>query len=293
MIKRFLQKTVDWLSTRFAVIFPIGYWVAVSRNMVGATIEILPKSGTPLAVEATTVRVPCDNVIFPYVAAKHSWQSSEGEMLAEQTSADKKYVLLDIGANIGLFSRQLLAREPRIQAAFCYEPETANFRNLEHNLRPFGDRVRMFNRAISSSSERKELFIDLENIGNYSLTGSAMEGRKHKTVVIETTAAAEVQKAICEKLGSRRIIWKSDTQGYDLFIASQFSEEFWKHVDIALFELWRISGPALDEKRFASIAQEFSRRCFVSNPAASLSVSEIIEFIHSNDGRAEDLLMIR
>jgi FkbM family methyltransferase len=55
-------------------------------------------------------------------------------------------VVLDIGAHVGSFSLAALRRGAgRVLAC---EPFAENYRLLEHNLRPYGDRVTLLNRAV-------------------------------------------------------------------------------------------------------------------------------------------------
>jgi FkbM family methyltransferase len=55
-------------------------------------------------------------------------------------------VLLDVGAHVGSFAFAALRRGAGL--VYCCEPEPANFRQLRHNLRPYGERVRLIQCAV-------------------------------------------------------------------------------------------------------------------------------------------------
>lgn len=55
-------------------------------------------------------------------------------------------VILDIGAHIGSFALAALTRGAGV--VYCFEPDADNFALLEHNLAPFGDRVRLRRAAV-------------------------------------------------------------------------------------------------------------------------------------------------
>src|SRR5271168_4759033 len=98
------------------------------------SVEIAPKLGTPLYLPfapGATCRVPLDYVIAPSVIINHAWDS-EIIKLSRGIIADRlqEAVLVDIGANTGMFSRQMLAASPEFRQTFVYEPHPENFKCL-------------------------------------------------------------------------------------------------------------------------------------------------------------------
>ena len=54
--------------------------------------------------------VPCDNVIGKQSVINGSWEKNKLDHLEKLIDNKKKYVLVDVGANVGLFSRQCLSK---------------------------------------------------------------------------------------------------------------------------------------------------------------------------------------
>jgi FkbM family methyltransferase len=61
-------------------------------------------------------------------------------------------VIVDVGAHIGSFALAALRRGAGV--VHCVEPDAENFALLEHNLSPFGDRVRLRRAAVWRSDEQ-------------------------------------------------------------------------------------------------------------------------------------------
>ena len=293
MLKKIIQNLLNKIFAYLHQYFPVGYWIAVGPSLNGAILEMWPRKKSPLDFRGTSVRLRSDGVIFPYMAAKSAWQVEDVGVICRELRPNIMYLALDVGANIGLFSRQLLIASSQVGRVFCFEPEEANFRMLSHNLGSFDERIKLHNAAITDTTGKRELFIDSDNVGNCSLSLTAMYASDHSSAIVQTVSAGDVEASILEAMGASRLIWKSDTQTCDLYIASLFSMHFWGFVDVALLELWRIKGPDFNEGRFVEIADTFSRKFLVSCPSRYLSSAEILEFVHGNDGRIEDLCMVK
>lgn len=73
-------------------------------------------------------------------------------------------VIFDVGANVGDFSRLILANNPRARL-FCFEPHPKNFAVLEKNLHGKAD-CHLFRIALSDKEEESVLFDYAENDGS-------------------------------------------------------------------------------------------------------------------------------
>jgi hypothetical protein len=64
-----------------------------------------------------------------------------------------------------------------------------------------------------------------------------------------------------------RILYKSDTEGFDEWIATLIPMAVWEKTFSGLMELWRIPGkPNLDIAAFTAILDGFSNKVFLGNP---------------------------
>lgn len=79
-----------------------------------------------------------DDVIYDTVVTRNEYR------VPEQLAPGS--VVIDIGVHIGAFSYLALTRGAA--SVYGFEPEPSNFARAGANLAPFGDRVRLYNRAV-------------------------------------------------------------------------------------------------------------------------------------------------
>src|SRR5262245_55958946 len=106
---------------------------AAHFGVSGLQLRVPQKSPLFAANGGETIELPMDEVITPFVLAHGQWQSEELEFFGAHLPPDRG-VLVDVGANIGLVTRQLMHRLPAIAAAVCFEPHPTNFGLLSRNL---------------------------------------------------------------------------------------------------------------------------------------------------------------
>src|SRR5262249_10220791 len=137
-----------------------------------------------------TLVMPFDQVMYPATLAMSGWAAGTLDFIEQNIDTARRYVVLDIGANVGLFTRQIALRLPSSARFLCVEAESGNFRALQYNVgQLLGDRVCLWNVALSDVDGEVRFFRDAENIGNYSLNDDAMRGRPFDTVKVPCVAA--------------------------------------------------------------------------------------------------------
>lgn len=238
------------------------------------------------------LELPLDTIIAPQVLDHGCWQMEEVNFVAAH-APKKPLVLFDIGANIGLMTRQLMHTLPNIVAAVCYEPDPLHFQVLSLNLAHL-QHCRLVQVAAGAAAGQVSFYEDMHNIGNYSLNIDAMPGREYRTSTVECVRAhdAEFLSRLPSETAQLPIIWKSDTQGFDEIIATSLSDDFWSRVPVAVMEISRISRPKFDAARLASILELFPIRRFGSR-SELLSVKDILHFADGSDALHEDLLLAK
>jgi FkbM family methyltransferase len=256
------------------------------------SVEIEPKPGTPLHVPGApgaTCRVPLDTVIAPPVIVAHAWDAETARrahgIVAERAAAA---TLVDIGANSGLFSRQMLAGGDLFRHAFAYEPHPGNFDCLRHNLAPFAQAT-LRNCALGAGAGTLAFHLDPGNCGNYSLNPAAMPaGEACASIAVEVrAAAAEAEDWLAAGLP---VFYKSDTQGHDEIIATAIAPAFWDRVIGGLFELWRIDKPAWSGEAMRVLLDRFPNKRFLRAPDTPLSTAQVLAYLAGNDGASHDVL---
>jgi FkbM family methyltransferase len=259
------------------------------------SLEVKPIDSSPLRLQddrgaSINVHLPNDNVIGLFALLNGHWDVGKPKFV-EQVLAGvgNDVVLVDVGANVGLFSRQCLSLTPRIAALYAYEPHPENFSLLCRNLIGI-QKVRLNNFGLANATSTLNLYLDPENSGNYSLNVNAMPQSFERTSVRIVRAGDEEGKWLAH---GKPIFYKSDTQGSDEVIATSLSADFWDNVCGGIFELWRIPGKEYDIDRFVQILDSFDNKVFDKNPKLNVSSSEVMEYLQSTDHQFDDLLFWR
>lgn len=236
---------------------------------------------------------PVDAVMAQSILRDGAW-SIEEVQFAVAHAPKGPLVLFDIGANIGLMTRQLIHALPNIVAAVCYEPHPLNFSLLSRNLAHF-ENCQLIPSAVGATAGRLSFYEDLHNAGNYSLSLDAMRGREYRTSAVDCLRSHDDEFLSRLPLATANlpIIWKSDAQGVDEAIATSLSAGFWCRVSVALIELTRIARPAFSAARLAGILELFPIRRYVEGSERQLSVAEILQHTSGSDGRHRELLLAK
>lgn len=263
----------------------------ILREIYGVrSIEMMPRPDSLLAIPPGVgapepLRLNCDNSITPYVIQAHSWQPEEFGFVQRTMAGSSPFTLIDIGANVGLFSRQCLAHLPNCGQTFAYEPDPTNFAALEFNLSRFGNVIKR-PVGLAAVPGKMPFFIDPDNSGNYSLNSAAMAGahsvREVECVDIRAESARWTESG-------RPVFFKSDTQGYDETLVTALDESFWTNVSGGIIEVWRIAKPAYDREKLGRVLNVFPHKCFLNQPGHLLDTESILAFLEGVDGASHDL----
>lgn len=250
-----------------------------------------PARNASLGDEAPLL-LPFDEVIFPHVARTGGWSEEAFGMMDEKISWAGDYVLLDIGANIGLFARQAARRYPAITSILCVEPEPGNFAALRYNLAGLAvGRARLWNTALAAQDGTAALLRDRGNLGNYSLNEAALRDRPFDKISVTCTATQAWMRAHVPPPDGRGLLWKSDTQGHDELIVSLTPEDIWQRVEFAIIELWRIAKPDFDLDAFLTRIAPFAGKSLGASGRAN--TADVAAFLQAADGRHADLYLWR
>jgi FkbM family methyltransferase len=244
----------------------------------------------PLGPQGSTLLVPADRVLLPAVFSQAAWQHDSVEFMIEKMEKGERYILLDIGANIGLVTRQLLHRTSGIEICLCIEPDLQNFAALNFNLGQFGEvELRLFNYALGKADGELEFYRDHENVGNYSLNFDAMRDRPFGVTHVRVLDANKWFRD--EVPTDRAILWKSDTQGSDEIIVAQTPWDVWNRVECAIIELWRITKPSFDLEAFRARIESFPHRAI--GRTLSASTEDVLDYLAGTDWEHNDLYLWR
>jgi len=266
--------------------------LAHSPNLAPTGLLLTLAAAGPLGPSGDTILLPTDGVMFPLVAAHGGWGLETLDFFGRHIDASRSYTLLDIGANVGLFSRQVALRHPNIARILGVEPEPRNFRVLQYNLAGLAPgRCMLWNLALSDAPGQAQFFCDRDNSGNYSLNPDAMRDRPFDTVTVQCVATDAWMRAHIPLQDGTRLLWKSDTQGSDELIISRTPQEVWDRIDAAIVELWRIRKPAFDRATFLRRIDDFAHKSIGIGHAHT--THDIAVFLDGEDWKHADLYLWR
>jgi FkbM family methyltransferase len=138
--------------------------------------------------------------------------------------------VLDLGANIGLFSLRVAAVHPRARIT-AFEPGPPNFRLCEINrlANPLlADRITLNREAVAGQDRTAEWHFDDRNPG-----GSSLYGRAGSSFTVRVRAFADVLRAFPHRVALAKI----DIEGGEYELISQTPGELWQSVDALSLEL--------------------------------------------------------
>ena len=168
---------------------------------------------------------------------------------------DENYVFIDIGANVGLVSRQLKFENRNIEHFFCVEPVPETFDCLKKNTGSFTN-IDLFNFGLGADDSTMDIFIDESNHGNASLEESMMifsKFSKYRKEEIQIKSVSYFFDKIQNQLNDKKIIIKIDVQGYDELIISLIPEYILKKTVLLNYEFTNddnLKKPQISNEKF-------------------------------------------
>ena len=179
-----------------------------------------------------------------------------GELLVQDTvlanfPADRELVVFDVGANLGEWSLQLLARSDLAKRSVgmlhAFEPVSSTMRILQENLRGINSswKISPVQQALSNKHGHADIAVIEEGCGINSLIPDAKQPIKRKETV-ELATIDDYCEAHCV---AEIALLKIDAEGHDLFVlrgASRLLSQ--KAINVVQFEYnfrWAFSRTTL------------------------------------------------
>jgi len=286
-----MKRLRRWLMKRWIARRPLQTFHVAAKHLgvTGIEIRVPPTSPLHRAGVAETVELPLDDIIASVVLRTGAWQPEELAFL-EAHAPEGPCVLVDVGAHVGLVTRQARHRLPTIQASVSFEPHPHHFARLQRNLAHL-PHAHLVNAALDVVSGERTLREDEGNSGNCSFHPEFLADARTRTHVVRCVAATEasILGPLPAPLADAPLLWKSDTQGCDEALMAALPDTFWARVHAGLMELSRIDRPAVERERLGTVLAGFDVRRFTDAPDRDVSVAEILEFVTGRDGRQRDL----
>jgi FkbM family methyltransferase len=214
-----------------------------------ATLVLNRKS--PLGKKGTRLHIPIDEGIYQEVREFGSWEIDEVKFLIDAVnrpllSGANKKIFLDIGANVGLTSRQVLLKSKVKTEAVLVEPIPTHVDAINYNLTDLAKTMHLDVHpfALGPENSTSTIFIEGRNNGNSSMIRGVVPIADSESAEIKVVSVVDF--AATNLRGSEKIILKCDTQGFDASILARLPKSVWERVDAAVIEIWAI--PEIDEE---------------------------------------------
>ncbi len=250
-------------------------------------------------MKGTRLQIPRDEVIYREVINFGRWEIDEVGFLAKalndsRHSGQAKKIFLDIGANTGLISLQVLRKSKFSPRAVLIEPLPNHVDAINFNLRSISKNIQIDVHpiALATTNGISTIFTEGGNNGNSSLFPGQVPDTDSFSTEIELMDAFDFAGKYLS--GDERIVLKSDTQGFDASILGRFPNSVWKRIDAAVIEIWAI--PEISPADVALCIENLTDFRFVSWSGKSkerISLDEVSQFWLSKNLESRNLFLRR
>ena len=176
------------------------------------SLNLTLKKNTAIGKKNEKLILPLDEIITPRIFKNEKWDYFIIKFIKKNIKYKNNY-FFDIGANVGLITKQLQNLNLNIKNYFCFEPEINNFRILKKNLN--NNNTYFYNFGLASSDKKTNLFVNNLNKSDNSIYLNNHVATKSNLLKINLKNSNIILKKIIKEKKINHIIYKSDTQGMD------------------------------------------------------------------------------
>ena len=217
-----------------------------------------------------------DISVLPFLASRRNWECEEPILaykILQHSMADNRYVILDLGANYGFFTQQLMLlikscdyTAAPIQKAVLFEPDNRLTPIIKMNLAFLLPEVEVeiIGKPVTETGGEVEFIVDQGNSTMNSMSRDALEITQGKLITRRVSSISA--SSLCTFIPNDdkvRVLYKSDIQGYDVQVLGAISDSLLQKIDILIFEYWQ-KDKLEWEKRLSSLNNLFKRFPFVT-----------------------------
>ena len=193
-----------------------------------------------------------DEIITPYVLKNACWDYEIIQFIRRNIKNNNN-IFLDIGANVGLITKQLLMTNIKIKKILCFEPDKNTFECLKKNLAN-SNIVNTYNFGLGLKTKSLKLYKNQMNSGDSSFV--------KKSRIYEICKINNINSFLKKNykiINNNSLIYKSDTQGMDeeLFIGLQ--DKYFEKIKIAIIEITNHKLIIKKDKKFFSRVKLFKQ----------------------------------
>ena len=198
------------------------------------SLNLTLNNNTPLGGKNEKLILPLDEIVTPRIFKNEQWDYFIIKFIKKNIKYKNNY-FFDIGANVGLISRQLQKLDLKIKNYFCFEPEKNNFNILSKNL--INKKTYLYNFGLASKNKKTKIFDNKLNKSDKSIYFDKNVVTKNNLSKIILKDSNIVLKKIIDDKKINHIIYKSDTQGMDEEIFLNLDYEILDKIYLLILEI--------------------------------------------------------
>lgn len=187
-----------------------------------------------------------------------------------------EFTFIDIGANRGEYSLELLRKFPNV-TIYAFEPALNTFNILKNNT--YKTKISCINLGIGETSKTVELFYDSLGSGLASLSRRDLSHLQIDFDLSETVSIVTLDSWLKDTHITNGLVVKMDIEGHELFALEGASEALKARIKLIQFEfgganidsrtyfidLWRVLSPNFDIYRLTAkglkLVKNYSESC--------------------------------
>ena len=224
--------------------------------------------------------IPIDKIILPHILKYGNWEKYIIDIISQNIK--QKSIFLDIGANIGLITRQLLIKKIKFKKIYCFEPDIKKLNLIKFNLKKFKN-VEILNYGLGKRQRSRLIYRDIYNFGNSSFL--------KKTSFSSLSKIKNINNFFKKNMfhNNYPLIYKSDTQGMDGEIILELKEKYLSQIKILIIEVSNHKILLKNSDKLIKIIQSFKK--FYINEKKINNIEVILEKIKNFE--EFDLIMVK
>ena len=242
------------------------------------SLNLTLNSNTPLGEKNEKLILPLDEIITPRIFKNEQWDYFIIEFIKKNIKYKNNY-FFDIGANVGLISRQLQKLDLNIKNYFCFEPEKNNFDILSKNL--INKKTYLYNFGLASKNKKTKIFVNKLNKSDNSIYINNYVGTKNNLSKIILKDSNIVFKKIIDDKKINHIIYKSDTQGMDEEIFLNLDYEILDKIYLLILEISNFKFLSKNLDKFLNKLENF--RFISTENKSDITINELKELIFKKE----------
>jgi FkbM family methyltransferase len=234
---------------------------SIGKNQIGNEMMCLNRDSA-VGKKGFVVEIAKDEVIFEEFRLSGAWEYHISEFLLQgieklSSKNNSTTVMVDIGANCGLISLQVMNLLKSPAKFFLIEPLHRHMHALRNNLQEMSkiNLINLYEFGLSDKNIESNIYSEVMNQGNSTLFPDLIASDKSEV----TKVFLKDTESFCEdflSLNARYVI-KSDTQGSDALILSRIPSEIWQRVECAVIEIWAV--PSINENDVVNLLAMWSK----------------------------------